>query len=340
MGKAIQGSIPILAQAQTLNEIAKVAPNGLFTATAPIQDLMKYADGTVGSIVMRNGKISTHSGFTEVATVKSLNPAAIFGVSMQAMAFISGEYYMREISEQLKSVDPKLDKLIGYHHDEKIGILKRVNRELSELTAKVNVDGADIIACQEMKKRATDIYYEYETHIEGTTIGSKERWLNKTQEIRELGISLDESEMDFSIQMCYQASILRAKCKIAEIAIRLKIRDRQERFITEQLDELCKNSKAEFHHNIHLYIDERYAPILEKAKKIAETAKIPIIFGNVSEETNSIQFRKEIILEKIAENPDDETFVDKVIQSFIKPKEMLILFDETQETQRAFVLDE
>ncbi len=56
VGQTAQGAMRILGQAQPLNEIAKAAPNGLFTATAPIQDLIKYADGTVGSIVMEGKK--------------------------------------------------------------------------------------------------------------------------------------------------------------------------------------------------------------------------------------------------------------------------------------------
>lgn len=73
----------MLSQAQTLADLAKVAPNGLFTATAPIQDLMKYADGTVGSIVLRGKTIAEHSGFAEVA-LKVVNPASVIGGTIAA----------------------------------------------------------------------------------------------------------------------------------------------------------------------------------------------------------------------------------------------------------------
>ena len=222
VGQAVQGATPILAQVQTLGEIAKAAPNGLFTATAPIQDLMKYADGTVGSIVMEGGRTAAHKGFAEVA-LKAVNPAAVLGASMQSMALISGQYYMNEISKQLKGITRKLDKLIGYHHDEKIGILRNINNELSEITSKTNVDAADIIACQNMGKQCGEIYYEYYTRLESVNVEAKERWLNKHKELKELGTSIDESEINFSIQMCYQASMLREKSKLAEIAVRLKI---------------------------------------------------------------------------------------------------------------------
>jgi hypothetical protein len=90
-----QGAMPILAQAQTLAQITKAAPNGLFTATAPLSELMKYKDGTVGSIVMKSG-ISSHAGFQEIALTVA-NPAAVIGAGMQAMAMISGQYYGQNI---------------------------------------------------------------------------------------------------------------------------------------------------------------------------------------------------------------------------------------------------
>lgn len=55
---------------------------------------------------------------------------------------------MSEISKKLENVDRKLDTLIGYHHDEKVGVLRNVNRELLALTSKINVDAADIFSCQ------------------------------------------------------------------------------------------------------------------------------------------------------------------------------------------------
>lgn len=96
----VQSAMPVLTQAQTLTQIAKTAPNGVFTATAPLADLMRYKDGTLGSIVMKDGKMAGHSGFQEV-TLSVTNPAAVVGAGMQAMAMISGQYYMDKISKQL-----------------------------------------------------------------------------------------------------------------------------------------------------------------------------------------------------------------------------------------------
>lgn len=339
IGQAVQGAMPALAHAQTLNEIAKAAPNGLFAATAPIQDLMKYADGTVGSVVMEGKKIAGHSGFAEVA-LKSVNPAAVVGASMQAMAMISGQYYMNEISAQLKGIDQKLDKLIGYHHDEKIGILRNINRELSEITSKTNVDAADIIACQNMGKQCGEIYFEYYTRLERVNVEARERWLNKHKELRELSENLDESEINFSIQMCYEASVLREKSKLAEIAVRLKIGGGQERFIAEQSEALRKICSEAFHRDIHRHVDEHYAPVLEKALKIAESRKLPLFFGDTAEEATKIQRKKDAVIEKVAEDKEAESLAEKMLLFLTKPQETLVLLDDTSDSQRVFVLDD
>jgi hypothetical protein len=191
MAQAVQGAMPILAKAQTLSSIAKAAQNGLFAATACIGELMKYNNGTVSSIVTKNGKIVAHSGFVGVTLQEIANPAAVIGAGVLAMATISGQYYMREISSQLKSIDHKLDKLIGYHHDEKIGILKNVNHELHALINKNNVDVADIISCQDMEKECGKVFFEYNTRLERVNIETEERWFNKAKELTEYGYLLD-----------------------------------------------------------------------------------------------------------------------------------------------------
>jgi hypothetical protein len=339
IGQIVQGAMPLIAKAQTLHEIAKIAPNGLFTATGSIKDLMKYTDGTVGSIVMRGKKITGHAGFTEVA-LKTANPVAVLGASMQAMALISGQYFMNEISKQLKSVDQKLDKLISYHHDEKIGVLRNISRELLEVTSKANVDAADNIACQSMGKQCGEIYYEYYTRLEHVNVAAKERWFNKNKELRELGISVDGSEINFSIQMCYHASLLREKSKLAEIAVRLKIGEGQERFISEQIQVLRKLNDEAFHRNVHKYIEEYYAPLLEKAEKIADSKKLPSLFGDVTAEVSNIQRKKDAILKSTMEDDSATQIFEKMILFLTKPQETLILISDTPDSRRVFVSDD
>jgi hypothetical protein len=346
MAQAVQGAMPVLTKAQTLSAIAKAAPNGLFTATARIGELMKYtADGTVSSIVKKNGKIVAHSGFTEVTLQGIANPAAIFSAGVLGMAAISAQYYMHEISAQLKNVDHKLDKLIGYHHDEKIGILKNINHELHAIINKNNVDVADIISCQNMEKECGKVFFEYNTRLEGVNVEAKERWFNKTRELTELGDNIDENELDFSIEMCYRSSELREKCKLAEIAVRMKIGRGQEGFISEQVENLQRLSSSEtFHRCPRQYIDNYYAPIIAKADEILEVearysenvvGKARRLIYGVPDKENNIQLRKEKIIEKLT-GENNANLVEKLGES----KEMLVLLGETSDTPRIFMLDD
>lgn len=338
-GHILQGAMPVLAQAQTLNEIAKAAPNGLFTATAPVGDLMKLSGGTVGSAVMKDGKIAAQAGFAEVA-LSTVNPVAVVAGAMQAMALISGQYYMNEISKQLENVNRKLDKLIGYHHDEKIGILRSANRELSELVSKTHVDNTDIDACRGIAKSCSEVYFEYFTRLERANVDAAERWINKAKELRELGSSIDDSELNFSIQMCCQASALQEKCKLAEIAIRMKNGAGQERFISEQAESLRNSSNDSFHRNVQLYIDEHYEPVLERLGKIADAKKIPLLSGNTAEETENIQRRKAAISQTVVDDGNGNRLTEKMLRSLCEPQETLIMLGETPDAQRVFVLDE
>lgn len=337
VGQVAQGAMPILAKAQTLAQIAKAAPGGLFTATGSVQDLMKYSDGTVASFIRKGNQFGIHSGFAEVA-ISAANPAAVIGGAMQAMAMISGQYYMNEISGQFNKIDKKLDKLIGYHHDEKVGILKYTNQKLYELTSNTNVDAADIIACQRLAEKCGEVYFEYKTRLDGVSIDAKERWFNKSKELRELGESIDDSELNFTIQMCYQASELYEKCKLAEIAVRMKIGNGQERFVSEKIASIRDDNSMAFHRNIRQYIDKHYVPVLEKAMKIAEAKKISLLSGDTTAETENVQRRRNELLEIVADENTDLT--ESLLHSINEPKEVLIVQGESTENQRVFVLEE
>ncbi len=336
VGQVVQGTMPVLAKVQTLAQIAQAAPNGLFTATGSVGDLMRYGDGTVASFVRKGNQFGKHSGFTEVA-IQTANPAAVIGGAMQAMAMISGQYYMNEISNQFKSVDKKLDKLIGYHHDEKIGVLKHANQKLYEITSAVNVDAADIITCQRLAEKCGEVYFEYQTRLDTISIDAKERWFNKAKELRELGESIDDSELNFTVQMCYQASALYEKCKLAEIAVRMKIGSGQERFIAEKIANLNSDNSMMFHRNIEQYIDKHYAPVIEKVEKISDKKKIPLISGDTDTASENVRRRRTELLDIIADENVDLT--DGLLHSLNEPKEILFLQGESPDNQRVFVLD-
>jgi hypothetical protein len=129
----LKGAMPALAQAQTLADIAKAAPHGLFTATAPLETLMRYKDGTTSSVIMKAGeRISGSAGFQEVA-LQAVNPAAVVGAGMQVMAMVSGQYYMDKISKQLEGIESGIERLIDFHNDANIGKLRSIENRMKEI---------------------------------------------------------------------------------------------------------------------------------------------------------------------------------------------------------------
>jgi predicted glycoside hydrolase/deacetylase ChbG (UPF0249 family) len=133
--------------------------------------------------------------------------------------------------------------------------------------------------------------------------------------------------------------MLREKCKLAEIAVRLKIGNGQERFIAEQVEVLRKINGEAFHRDAHRHIHEHYAPVLEKAERIAKSRKfpIPIPFADATKEADNIQRRKNVLMERIGEDYTGEVLADDMLCFLTKPQETLILLGDTPDSQRVFV---
>jgi hypothetical protein len=347
-----QGAIPFLAQAQTISEISKVAPNGLFTATAPISELMKFSDGTVGSAVMGNGGIVGQSGFKEVglSAISQINPATVIGAGMQAMAAISGQYYMHQISNQLLSIDKKLDKLVNFHHDEKTAILLTIKDRLKDITEKSNVDAADIIGIHNLYTDSGKVFNEYYLRLQRMdirdVINVKARWVDKPKEIRALSDSIDRHEIDLSLQICFYANFLYYQCKLAEVATRMKMikNEGQKEIIKEQLEKIRSSYKESFFINAGKKIDEFYLPIIDKSTEIAESGRVTAEkdmywYDDTPSEHMKIKAREINLKDSLQEN-ELKSLIGNVLQLFENPIEILYLPSDNLKEQKMFVCED
>lgn len=96
-GNVSQTALQVANQGMTLAQIAKQAPNGLFTATANPANLSKFANGTTSTMVRdSSGRLTEHAGFADIGLSASLNPAIILSAGMQVMSAISGTYYLHK----------------------------------------------------------------------------------------------------------------------------------------------------------------------------------------------------------------------------------------------------
>lgn len=271
-GNLFQGAIPVLAEAQTIAQIQEAASGGLFTATAPISELLKYKDGTTSSMVMESKNIARHSGFKNLSIPK-IHPAAFISAGMQAMACISGQYYMSKISGDLLKINKGIERLIGFHHDTNIGILRSAENKIREIVAKIHVDETDIIALQAGIREADSVLMEYTTRLdrlkktnEISEIQVTMLWsrLSAAKEIKKLSENAKEQELFFSFQICLFACKIFLEGKKAEFATRLKMGEIEK--AVEAFDSFSSFHSQSFIRNASDLLKSIYQPINDKAK--------------------------------------------------------------------------
>lgn len=336
----VQSAMPVLTQAQTLTQIAKTAPNGVFTATAPLADLMRYKDGTLGSIVMKDGKMAGHSGFQEV-TLSVTNPAAVVGAGMQAMAMISGQYYMDKISKQLDGMEHGIEKLIDFHHDANIGKLRSIENQMKEIIRKKYVDETDIIALQMGIRDADSVLMEYSTRLERLSkedtlikvrIRELRSHLSVAKEMKKLRANTKEHELYYSFQICLFASRLMLESKKAEFATWMKNGETEKAI--EVLEAFRSMRQQSFINNAYAFLDDLYKPISDKAESLVERQWFAS--KTAKGELESIEAeRTELygLIDLMASDSSEE----EMIQSIIDDREILYLPSGDGAKQRIFI---
>lgn len=84
--------------------------------------LMNYSTGGYGSPIVNGGEIIGHVAFLSAGT-----QAAIMG-AFTAMALVSGQYFMTQINKELKLINQKLDKILGFlYGDKKAELLSEIS---------------------------------------------------------------------------------------------------------------------------------------------------------------------------------------------------------------------
>ena len=336
-GHMAQGALPVLGQAQTLAEIQKLAPNGLFTATADKAVLSHFADGTYTTMVRDSGNhLVANAGFQEVGQLNKINPAIAVGVGMQAMAMISGQYYMTQINSQLEGINKSLERLIDMHHDEKIGVLQNAQKRVAEITKRDAIDIADINEIRDIRNRIGEVYQEYETRLsrefKGTVDFKSDKWLVKN---RVGGYSEVVDDLNFTLRVCAEADKLRLQTEVAEIAIRMKV-DNKNPMIPELYSQLKSNYEDSLVKKLRDNPELIFEPIIETGEKVVGTGKD---FGLIDRDKEKLM---QMISDKSKETVDlyvaseDRSLVEKMIAENDEKAEIVMLIDDSGK-QRVFI---
>lgn len=222
----------------TFSELAKKAPNGLFTASTSVDNLTQFKDGSYSTMVRgANGQIQKHAGFVEVKGVGGVNLANLVSVGIQAMSIASGMYYLHEINTQLNTLNEKVNEIIRVRDDEQIGMLKSINKIIIEISNKEEVSDLDFAQLRRQREKASEIFEaRFETY--------KRRRNENLNSLKKIEKSILEINKDTYI--LYQANRLELSAQLIEIFLHMKNNNVSERYIKQQLKQFKSNYNNSF----------------------------------------------------------------------------------------------
>jgi hypothetical protein len=356
-----QGALQVANQSETLAQIIKQAPNGLFTATVDPSKLSKFKNGTFTTMYRNDNKLK-HAGFSKVALKQAINPAMVLSAGMQAMSMVAGTYYLKQLNSQIVKIDNKLEELLKVHHDENVGKLIATRKGLSDIAVRDSVDSVDLNTIRVYKKTADEIQEGYSYSLQ-----RKENELVNSKKVTESKLS----EINFYMSISFEASRLSLFSQLTEICTRMKIGGQFE--LLEGLTKQLKNSySSSFYRNAQKESDEFYSRLQAKFEKERATKKssnlkvnswvddVPVwnwsglgikaatksafvVKGIVDESSAKKkegirQAKSDQVRVGIVNNKRNETF-DKTIKELIKLpyKKSEILYIPDSERQRVFV---
>ena len=336
-GHIVQGALPVLGQAHTIAELQRMAPNGLFTATADKAVLSHFADGTYTTMVRDSGNhLVANAGFKEVGQLSKVNPAIALGIGMQAMAAISGQYYMTQINGQLAEMSKNLDELIDMHHDEKMGILQNAQKRLAEITRRTIADESDIDEIRDIRNRIGEVYQEYETRLnreyDETVEFSSDKWF---VEKRVDSYSQLVDKLNFTMRICAEADKLRLQSEVAEIAVRMKVNARDPMLpeLYEQLNDNFNNSLVK---QLRDHPEAVFRPIIDNGEKIVGDGKDLGFIDKDRDKLIQLITEKSKDTVELYSTADEKELAEQLIEEKDRSSEILMMIDE-KGNQRVFV---
>lgn len=329
---------PVIEQAHTIAELKKRAPNGLFTATEDPSKLSRMANKTYTTMVRdSDNNLVRHAGYEKIDELGKQGLMSSVSVGMQAMAAVSGQYYLHEIYSQLEDLGSKLDKLIEFHHDEKTAILKNTKIRLEEIVKRNNVEMNDIDEIRILRNGVREVFQEYHTRLnreveEVSKYKSSSFFVKKrVKEYLDL-----INDINFSIQVCYESDKLSTQGELAEIAVRMKL-NCQDPMLVDLYSQLNQNILNGFSVNINEHIADLFSPINLNAENIVKKGKDLLVIDKNREELLESIYNIPLELEENLADSNLKNVISHAINSRKSKQEILIMPDNQLESQKVFI---
>lgn len=312
-----------LSQAIGTSAIASSAiysTTGLYTATASINSLMTYGNGTLSSITMNGSKFGQHAGFVSANT-------AVFTpiLAFQFASMITGQYYFNGLTKQLTSINESINNLISLHHNERLAKLRYINFKISELNKRSYFTTEDYITIDSLKYDLSTIRFEY--------------LLTAEQEINKCLDKVNKEENLKTIQIISEDTnaLERMKLSVKEKATRLSsiINDKFSNLYQDSILEKGMNSVQKLTENsikkatklTNEIIESKYffySDISLKAEHLYQLSKLLELKMNLSDkepDSNRIGKIKELYTSISTFNMDDSVFDEiELLNSQLKLK--------------------
>ena len=254
-GQLLNLGLNISRELFTFSELAKKAPNGLFTASTNVENLTQFKDGSFSTMVRgANGQIQKHAGFTEVKGVGGVSIANLVSVGMQAMSIVSGTYYLHEIHNQLSNLNNNMEELLNFRNDDHIGKLKAINKVLTEISNKEIIRESDFNQLRRQREVANEIF---ESRFE-TYSRRKEQILGYKKKIEK---QIDQMNKDLIV--AFHAKRLEMAAEFIEILSMMKYGEATD-YISQQIEQFKNNYNNSILPKIEL-------EVLENRDRICET---------------------------------------------------------------------
>ena len=104
-----------------------------------------------------------HSGFKAISGLSAVNPVMAVGIAMQAMAAVSGQYYLKLITSRLDSIEGQLNQIASLLTAQNLGVIRHSHKRLISICNHGALDDKDI---QEIRSISNDVGQVYETYRE------------------------------------------------------------------------------------------------------------------------------------------------------------------------------
>lgn len=172
---AVKSGAEILRDARLANEGSK-----LFKCTVDASKLSeingKFGSG-LGTAVRENGELKGHAAFNVLDgedIAKIVTPFAFY----QAASIALGQQFMREINENLKDINKKLDKILEHFENEKRAEILALINCVYLLNRSRNLDESDKIFLKDIKFKADRIRLYYFINFKNALKKDEENIIN------------------------------------------------------------------------------------------------------------------------------------------------------------------